>query len=173
MTTWVLLGLVMLGVVVTVLTVVVIGIVVVMMSKLTLHSMNGPLEARIAAQYGPAELLMKDLSANSFGQESLGVWQIRGNGGLVLTGKELHFFLFLPKRDLLIPLDAITEITFTKCHLGKATIYNLLKVRFVVDGKSDSIAWYVSDPHAWKDRIEEAKGEVEKRVRANGHASLW
>jgi hypothetical protein len=162
----------MLGVVVTVLTVVVIGIVVVMMSKLTLHSMNGPLEARIAAQYGPAELLMKDLSANSFGQESLGVWQIRGNGGLVLTGKELHFFLFLPKRDLLIPLDAITEITFTKCHLGKATIYNLLKVRYVLDGKSDSIAWYVSDPHAWKDRIEEAKGEVEKRVRANGHASL-
>jgi hypothetical protein len=158
--------------VVIVLTVVVIGIVAVMVSKLTLHSINGPLEARIAPQYGPAELLMKDLSANSFGQESLGVWQIRGNGGLVLTGKELHFFLFLPKRDLLIPLDAITEITFTKCHLGKATIYNLLKVRYVLDGKSDSIAWYVSDPHAWKDRIAEAKGEVEKRVRANGHASL-
>ena len=172
MTTWVLLGLVVLGMVVVVLTVVVIGIVAVMVSKLTLHSINGPLEARIASQYGPAEVLMKELSANSFGKESLGDWQIRGNGGLVLTGKELHFFLFLPKRDLLIPLDAITEITFTKCHLGKATIYNLLKVRFVLDGKSDSIAWYVSDPHAWKDRIEEAKGEVEKRVRANGHASL-
>ena len=168
MTTWVLFGLVVLGVVVIGLTMVVIGIVVVMVSKLTLRSMNGPLEARIASNYGPAEVLMKDLCANSFGQESLGVWQIRGNGGLVLTGKELHFFLFLPKRDLLIPLDTITEITFTKCHLGKATIYNLLKVRFVVEGKSDSIAWYVSDPHAWKDRIEEAKGEGEKRVRPNG-----
>jgi len=170
MTTPVLLGLVVLGVVVIVLTVVVIGIVAVMVSKLTLHSINGPLEARIAAQYEPAEVLMKDLCANSFGQESLGVWQIRGNGGLVLTGKALHFFLFLPKRDLLIPLDAITEITFTKCHLGKATIYNLLKVRFVLDGKSDSIAWYVSDPPAWKGRIEEAKGEGEKRARPIGHA---
>jgi len=168
MTTPVLLGLVVLGVVVIGLTMVVIGIVVVMVSKLTLRSMNGPLEARIALHYGPAEVLMQDLCANSFGQESLGVWQIRGNGGLVLTGKELHFYLFLPKRDLLIPLDTITEITFTKCHLGKATIYDLLKVRFVVDGKSDSIAWYVSDPHAWKDRIEEAKGEGEKRVRHNG-----
>ena len=168
MTTWVLFGLVVLGVVVIGLTMVVIGIVVVMVSKLTLRSMNGPLEARVAAQHGPAEVLMKDLCANSFGRESLGVWQIRGNGGLVLTGKELHFFLFLPKRDLLIPLNTITEITFTKCHLGKATIYNLLKVRFVVEGKSDSIAWYVSDPHAWKDRIEEAKGEGEKRVRPNG-----
>jgi hypothetical protein len=170
MTTLVLLGLVLLGVVVIVLTVVVIGIVAVMVSKHTLHSMNGTLEARIAAQYGPAEILMKDLSANSFGQESLGVWQIRGNGGLVLTERELHFFLFLPKRDLLIPLDSITEITFTKCHLGKATIYNLLKVRFVVDGKSDSIAWYVSDPQAWKDRIEEAKVSGENRVRLIGHA---
>ena len=168
MTTPVLIGFVVLGVVVIVLTVVVIGIVAVMVSKLTLRSMNGPLEARVASHYGPAEVLMKDLCANSFGQESLGVWQIRGNGGLVLTGKELHFFLFLPKRDLLIPLDTITEITFTKCHLAKATIYNLLKVRFVVEGKSDSIAWYVSDPHAWKDRIEEAKGEGEERVRPNG-----
>ena len=101
--------------------------------------------------------LMKDLTANSFGLESAGVWQVRGNGGLVLTEKALHFFMFLPQRDLRVPLDAITELTLTKSHLGKATIYDLLKVRFSAEDKTDSIAWYLTDPQAWKDRIEELK----------------
>ena len=56
-----------------------------------------------------------------------------------------------------MPLKAITEVTFTKTHLGKATIYALLKVRFAVDDKPDSIAWYLTDPKAWKSRIEELK----------------
>ena len=127
------------------------------MSKLVLHFMKGPLEARIAAHYGPDEILMKDLKANSFGLESKGVWQGRGNGGLVLTGKYLHFFRFVPGADLRVPLGAITELTFTKSHLGKATIFDLLKVRFSVEGKPDSIAWYLTDPRAWKKRIEELK----------------
>ena len=63
--------------------------------------------------------------------------------------------LFLPKRDLRVPLDAITELTFTKSHLGKATMYALLKVRFSVEDRSDSIAWYLTAPRAWKNRIEE------------------
>ena len=101
--------------------------------------------------------LMKDLKANSFGLESARVWQVRGNGGLVLTAEYLHFFMFLPKGDLRVPLGAITELTFTKSHLGKATIYDLLKVRFSVEDKSDSIAWYLTDPPAWKNRIEDVK----------------
>lgn len=98
---------------------------------------------------------MKDLKANSFGVESAGVFQLRGNGGLVLTGKYLHFFMFLPGREVCVPLDAITEITITKSHLGKATIYDLLKVHYSVAGKMDSIAWYLTDPQAWNNKIEE------------------
>jgi hypothetical protein len=100
---------------------------------------------------------MKDLTANSFGLESAGVWQARGNGALVLTATDLRFFKFVSKSDLRIPLDAITDVTFTKSHLGKATIHDLLKVRFAVDGQADSIAWYVTDPRAWKERIEEVR----------------
>ena len=147
MTTFEIIGLVALSVVVIML---VLGVV----SKLVLYLLKGPLETRIAAHYGPDEILMKDLKANSFGLESAGVWQVRGNGGLVLTAKYLHFFMFLPKRDFRVPLDAITELTFSKSHLGKATIYDLLKVRFTVEDKSDSIAWYLTDPTAWKKRIE-------------------
>ncbi len=135
----------------------VIGIALVMsgVTKLVLRLMKRPLEARIAVLYGPDEILMKDLGANNFGLESWGVWQGRGNGALVLTKDCLHFFRFVSGGDVQVPLEAITEVAFTKTHLGKATIYDLLKVRFTVDARPDSIAWYLTDPKAWKSRIEE------------------
>jgi hypothetical protein len=150
MTTFEIIGLVSLGVVVIVL-------VFVVVPKLVLRLMNGPLEARIAALYSADEILMKDLAANTFGLESWGVWQGRGNGALVLTKDCLHFFRFVSGGDVRVPLAALTEVTFTKTHLGKATIYDLLKVHFAVDDKPDSIAWYLTDPKAWKSRIEELK----------------
>ncbi len=134
-----------------------VTLVAALVSKAVLSFMKGPLEARIAAHYGQSEILMQDLQANSFGRESAGVWQCRGNGGLVLTAKHLHFFQFLPKRDFRVSLDAITELTLTKSHLGKATIYEMLKVHFSADGQRDSVAWYLTDPQAWKDRIEAAQ----------------
>ncbi len=134
------------------------AIVAVVISKIVFRVMKGPLEDRIAASYGQDEVLMKDLKANSFGVESAGVFQLRGNGGLVLTGKCLHFFMFLPKSDVCVPLDAITELTITKSHLGKATLYDLLKVHYTAAGKTDSIAWCLTDPRAWKNKIEELKG---------------
>mgnify|MGYP000099480994 CR=1 FL=1 len=141
---------------------VVVGVVFVLlilsaMSKFFLHIMKGPLEARIASHYGQDEILLKDLKANSFGVESAGVWQLRGNGGLVLTGKNLHFFMFVPKSDLCVLLDTITELTITKSHLGKTTPYDLLKVHYCDEGTMDSIAWYLTDPRAWKLRIEGLK----------------
>ena len=131
-----------------------VTLVVVVLIKGVYAFMKGPLEGRIAAQYGQNEILMQDLKANSFGRESAGVWQCRGNGGLVLTAKHLHFFQFLPRRDLCVPIDTITELTMTRSHLGKATLSELLKVHFSTDGQRDSIAWYLTDPQAWKNRIE-------------------
>lgn len=135
--------------------VVAVTLVVSVVAKLVLHLMKRPLEARVAAQYGPDEVLLKDLGAVTFGLESWGVWQGRGNGALVLTADWLHFFRFIPGADVRVPLGAITEVTFTKSHLGKATIYDLLKVQFSVEGKPDSIALYLNDPKGWKSRIEE------------------
>jgi hypothetical protein len=132
-------------------------IVVIVLTKVILHLMRGQLEDRIALQYQPIEILMEDLKANSFGVESAGVWQLRGNGGLVLTGKNLHFFMFLPKSEICIPLETITELAITKSHLGKATPFDLLKVSYSVKGKKDSIAWYLTDPAAWKRKIESLK----------------
>lgn len=137
--------------------IVAIALVMSGVTKLALRLMKRPLEARIASYYGPGDILLKDLAANNFGLESWGVWQGRGNGALVLTMDCLHFFRFVSSGDVRVPLKAITEVTFTRTHLGKATIYDLLKVRFTVDGKPDSIAWYLTDPKAWKSRIEELR----------------
>ena len=150
MTPVLIIGIVVLGVVVVVLA-------AVMMVTVILRGMKESLEAQIGSHYEPEDILMKDLTANSFGLESAGVWQVRGNGGLVLTAECLHFFMYLPKREFRVPLDSITELTLTKSHLGRATIYDLLKVRFSVDDSSDSIAWYLADPNAWKSRIEKLK----------------
>jgi hypothetical protein len=131
-----------------VVTILLIMLFVVVLPKGVFRFMQGPLEARIAAHYRPDEILMHDLKANCFGRESTGRWQLRGNGGLVLTPKQLHFFQFLPQSELCIPLDTIKEVTFTKRHLGKTTLYDLLKVHFAVDGQPDSIAWYLTEPLA-------------------------
>lgn len=152
MTTLEITGIVLLGVVT-------LGLVLIAVPKLVFWLLKGPLEARIAADYGTGKVLMQDLKANCFGVESAGVWQARGNGGLVLTAEGLHFFMFLPRKDLRVPLDAVTEVTLTKSHLGKATIYDLLKVRFVAEGKPDSIAWFLTDPAAWLERIEKLKSD--------------
>lgn len=150
-------------------TMIIIGLVIVVILLIILFTvvlpkgvfrfMQGPLEARIAAHYQPDEILMQDLKANCFGRDSTGRWQLRGNGALVLTPKQLHFFQFLPQSEMCVPLDAITEVTFTKRHLGKATLYDLLKVHFAIDGQPNSIAWYLTEPLAWKTRIEALKGK--------------
>jgi hypothetical protein len=145
-TTLQIIGLIALGVVVIALMIILVLKLIYLVTKLVYQSMEGPLEDRIAVHYDPDEIVLKDLKANSFGLESAGVWQVRGNGGLVLTAQCLHFFLFLPERDLRVPLDAITELTFTRSHLSKMTIHDLLKVAFSVEGKLDSIAWYLTDP---------------------------
>ena len=150
MGTAVIIGLIVLGVPVLV-------AILVVLTRLVLSSMEGALDVRIAGHYGPDEIVLKDLRANSFGLASLGVRQGRGNGGLVLTGKYLHFFQFIPRREVRIPLDAVVDLTFTKSHLAKVTIHDLLKVRFSTDGKTDSIAWYLTDPPAWKERIDELR----------------
>ena len=150
-------GLIALGVVSLL---VVIGFV----AKLVLSSMKAPLEARIAEQYRREDILMQDLTANCFGLESLGVWQARGNGGLVLTGKTLHFFMFLPRKDFCIPVASITQLAIVNSHLGKATVRDLLKVHFSAGGQPDSIAWYLADPREWKRRIEAMEPKVTASV---------
>lgn len=123
--------------------------------KLVLYLMKGPLTTRIAERYEPSEIVLQDVGANSFGLESAGVRQLRGNGALVLTDRFLHFFQFLPKREVCISLGSITEVFLARSHLHKSVWRSLLKVRFTSNGQPDSIAWYVAQPEEWKNRLED------------------
>ncbi len=124
------------------------------LSRFIFNIIRGSLDVRIAADRNLDDILMKDLAANSFGLESKGIWQGRGNGALVLTNESLHFYGFVRGADLHLPLSAITDLSITKRHLGKRTLQNLLKVQFSVDGRRDSIAWSLTDAKAWKSTIE-------------------
>lgn len=120
------------------------------------HRFMGPsLQAQVEKVYAPADVRLQDLKALGFGLESKGATQLRGNGALVLTAKELHFFQFTPASDTRIPLDAITEAKTVKSHLGKTIGRDLLHVSFTADGKPDSMAWYVADVGAWTGLLRE------------------
>jgi hypothetical protein len=122
--------------------------------KLVLRSLEGPLSARIAAALAPEAILRSDLAANCFGVASKGVWQVRGNGALVLARDGLHFFMVLPADHFHVPVGTITGLSFRKHFLGKATIYDLLVVDFEAGGRADSAAWFVRDPRGWREAIE-------------------
>ena len=123
-----------------------------------LAAIRGPLEARVRARYpGLAQTIMVDYAVNSFGVESLGRWQVRGNGALVVTATELCFFLYKPERELVVPLADITEMTFTNSHLGKWTPSKLVKVQFKTEGGTDSIALLVAQPDILHATLAEAR----------------
>jgi len=134
----------------------VLGIVTitVVVPVLVLASWKGRLGRQVATSLDPASVLVADYRANFFGIESAGVLQMRGNGALVLTKTALEFFMFVPARRITIPLADVTRTEIVRSHLGKTVFRDLLKVRFDRGAGPDSIAWYVPDPGAWRDRID-------------------
>ena len=134
--------------------VVALAVVLVVVPLIT-HRVIGPkLEARVTKVYKPEEIVFQDLRANNFGLESKGAMQARGNGALVLTARELHFFQLIPARDVRIPLDSIDEVKTVRSHLGKTVGRSLLHVSFTVDGHHDAMAWSVTDVEAWLAKLE-------------------
>jgi hypothetical protein len=115
----------------------------------------------VAKRYPADQIVLADYLANCFGLQSAGVWQVRGNGGLVLTSECLHFFMLLPNKEFRIPLQEITKMTIAKSHLGKATPFDLLKVTFNNDGTEDSIAWLIKNPRNWISTIDQIRKSKE------------
>ncbi|MFX1568768.1 MAG: hypothetical protein ACFFCV_10435 [Promethearchaeota archaeon] len=106
----------------------------------------------IHEKYEEKHVLIADDIANFFGLESAGVWKIRGNGVLLLTEEDLFFGMWKPKKDLLIPIKYIIDITNPKSHLHKSILRPLLKITFRDDnGEIDSAAWYVRNLDVWNE----------------------
>ena len=93
---------------------------------------------------------------NFFGQSSAGRAQLRGNGSLLLTPDKLHFLRWVPKKDIVIPLEDIENIERVNSYLGKSKKDELLKVEFNNhQGEKDSAAWLLDNMHAWEEVIKD------------------
>ena len=93
---------------------------------------------------------------NFFGQKSAGRAQVRGNGSLLLTPDELHFLRWMPKKNIIIPLENIENIERVNSFLGKTKRQDLLKVDFNNhQGEVDSAAWLLDNMQAWEKVIKD------------------
>jgi len=91
--------------------------------------------------------------------------QARGNGVLVLSDEELYFLQALPRREFIIPLDSITEVSNPRSHLGKSNMCKILRVNFTAKRKEDAIAWNVDDVEAWTNAVEDARAAAPLKSR--------
>jgi len=106
----------------------------------------------IHEKYKDKVILLADDIANFFGLESSGVWKVRGNGVLLLTQEDLFFGMWKPKKDLLIPLKSIIEVTNPKSHMHRSVFRPLLKITFRNEnGETDSAAWFVTKVDEWNE----------------------
>ncbi len=111
----------------------------------------------------PKDVLQADLFSNFFGQQSRGLGQIRGNGGLVLLRDRLYFLLAAPRRELVIPFANITDISLPSSFLGKSVLRPLLRVDFFSGTGADAAAWALRDPGNWKAALEQAVHAHQRR----------
>ncbi len=94
--------------------------------------------------------------ANFFGQESRGHIQSLGKGVLVLTVKGIFFSMWMPKREIYIPIISVDRTEIVGSYLGRSRFKSLLKVVYKRDARlKDSIAWLVPKPNFWKMKIDE------------------
>jgi len=113
-------------------------------------------EASARARYPAARQI--DRAASFFGQASRGVMQVRGNGTLILTDSELIFEMWVPNREIRIPLRSIESLENPTWFLGKSRFVPLLKVGYTdAQGSTDAMAWQVSDLSGWMRQINEAR----------------
>lgn len=134
-------------------------VLVILAVRWFIQGLRGRGRAAIAKRFPASEVLLTETLAQSFGEQSRGATQLRGSGALALTSTELWFQMYVPTRELRIPLPSIRAVSMVRSHLGKSQFTDLLHVRFLrEDGKEDAIAWRVPNPGEWKARIDSTIG---------------
>lgn len=104
----------------------------------------------VEQELGGEGVIVTDRAANFFGLESGPLGQTRGNGCLVLTGRSIAFFMFVPKRRIDISLERVTRLEAPMWWKGKSVGRKLLAIYFNdMDGREDAAAFYVRDRDRW------------------------
>ncbi len=122
-----------------------------------LRSVFREMREEVKKRFRRKKILRRHNFAGFFGLESLGHSQVRGNGILVLGEDELYFAKALPRRETVIPLASITDVSNPRSHLGKSNVVKLLRVEFKIQSKQDAAAFAVDDVEAWTAAVEDAR----------------
>ena len=101
----------------------------------------------------PEEAILFDKSANFSGFSSKRGKQIRGNGILALYKTEIVFIMWLPAKEVIIPLSAIKKVDTVRMHAGRWLIYPQLHIIYEIDGKTEGVAWATNHINEWVDTL--------------------
>lgn len=101
-------------------------------------------EAKARERFPHARLILPNV--NFFGQKSLGVAQLRGNGTLVVTDELVHFQRWVSPAEFQISRSQIQSIETPRSFLGKTQGVQLLQINYLNEhGEADAMAWRVPD----------------------------
>lgn len=105
----------------------------------------------IKADFGNEGIVKMSLNANLFGILSKGVKQIRGNGVLALTDHHLVFYMWTPKRKIVIRRNQIQTVEVVNHFLKKIRLgQKVLKISYLNDeGSQDAIGLMIRDIEDW------------------------
>jgi hypothetical protein len=110
----------------------------------------------ILSKFDQEQIILYSFGPNFFGQESTRYKQLRGNGVLILTGDELYFEMYVPKRKYSFPIESIKSVDTVKSFLGKTRFTPLLRISFInYKGQEDSATWQLGDADVWLNRLQQ------------------
>lgn len=95
---------------------------------------------------------------NLSGIESRGIFQIRGNGFMALTDRDLRITRAVPAAEWRIPHWQLKRASLESSFLLKWTWRKVLVVAFEQEGRQDRIGIYVRGGAAWAEEINRVAG---------------
>jgi len=111
---------------------------------------------QVLSKFKQEHIILHSFGPNFFGQESMRYKQVRGNGVLVLTGDELYFEMYVPKKIFSFPIKSIKSVDTVKSFLGTTKFSPLSRISFINDrGQEDSAAWRLGDLDVWLTRLQQ------------------
>ena len=131
-----------------------IAAIVVTIFFIILKGKQDELEERFQRRFSGRDIRYLDKYALYVAKESDGHSHLRGTGNLVLTQDELYFEGIFIKEIITIPTRSILKVEETMRLGGQSPGQPMLKVTFKTkEGKTDAIAWKVTDVERWIEEI--------------------
>ena len=136
-------------------------VLLILILKTAFSSTQWILNEQVQNKFLKDDIVLSTTRASCFGVKSKGGMQVRGNGALVLTNEVLYFLMAFPRKEFVIPIKSIIDLTTPKSFNGKSILTPLLCVHYNIDSKEDEIAWAVSNLQKWIGEIKKLQQKTE------------